>query len=369
MNPIAGLSIADDRAFGTSLSARQDVDGLAYTSSSWIWTDAASGSTPRAFRKDISPPFGKSLVAADILISVFGGLSLYVNGAFLGDPASTTTPSAAVFCTDLLPSENVFAVEASTVDGFIGGLIATIMVTYSDGTTDTIVSDSSWLSFAPAPAGFEQPSFDDTEWLPATTIGSYGEAPWGELLLPQNPPAAFTTDAVWVWMDVIPAGAFTAAPPSQRAFRATFPPLPGQALGAGNIIVNAADAYTLYVNGVEVGSGFDQTQAQAYQVIFAPGVEEVLVAVLVTKVSTGDAGVLVSVALNMAPSGRSNCTAGLFYTATAAPWKSTTGAIPAGWQLPGFNDSAWPEAVLEGTWPMAPWGTPSLVAVSPPVDV
>jgi hypothetical protein len=55
----------------------------------------------------------------------------------------------------------------------------------------------------------------------------------------------------------------------------------------------------------------------------------------------------------MVPTGRTSCTAGAF-ALTDVGWKSTKGAIPAGFEQPGFDDSAWPAVVVEATYPAAP---------------
>jgi hypothetical protein len=106
------------------------------------------------------------------------------------------------FCVDLLPSYNVFTINASSVrsgtDG--GGLIATILVTYSDGTQDTLVTDSSWRMKSGVPLGFEQLSFDDTAWPVATVVGTYSVAPWDTTVvaIPSDPPVLGFARATWV---------------------------------------------------------------------------------------------------------------------------------------------------------------------------
>jgi hypothetical protein len=73
--------------------------------------------------------------------------------------------------------------------------------------------------------------------------------------------------------------------------------------------------------------------------------------------------------INMQPAGRASCTAGGFLL-TDAGWKSTKGAIPAGFQLPQFDDSAWPSVIAEEEYAAGPtWGTLTISAVSPPVTI
>ncbi|KAF7374128.1 hypothetical protein MSAN_00294100 [Mycena sanguinolenta] len=313
---------------------------LDFTASKWLWSSTtATANVIVGFRKDFTPPLGKSLIAAEIIFTVYSNLNFYVNGVYIGsgNSESGNLPArprfARRFCVDLLPSYNVFAVNASAAMSGTdwGGFIATILVTYSDGTTDTLITDSSWRMKSPLPLGFEQPSFDDTAWPVATAVGSYAAGAWDDVLVtyPVDPPPA----------EYSPAGS--------RAFRRTFTPAPGQVLGVATILVTADNEYTLYVNGVTIGSGTSFKVAQKYTIDFASTPAEVVLAVLATNTAASPAGMLFAMEVNMVPSGRVNCTAGAFVLSDAG-WKSTKGAIPAGWEQPGFDDSAWPAAVGGG---------------------
>ncbi|KAF7361154.1 hypothetical protein MSAN_01147200 [Mycena sanguinolenta] len=350
---------------------------LNFASSKWIWSSTtATAGTFVGLRKDFTPPLGKSLIAAEIIFTVYASLSFYVNGVYIGsgnseDGRDPSRPRfARRFCVDLLPSYNVFAVNASasTSGTDEGGLIATILVTYSDGTTDTLVTDSSWRVKSGIPLGFEQPSFDDTAWPVATVVGSYGVGAWAAVLayIPADPPVLSLDRADWIWTDVVPASG--TLPAGSRAFRRTFTPAPGQVPGVATIIITADNEYTLYVNGVTIGSGTSWTVAQKYTVNFASAPTEIVLAVLATNTAASPAGLVVAMELNMVPSGRVNCTAGTFVLSDAG-WKSIKTAIPSGWQQPGFDDSAWPAVVAEAEYSAAPWGTITIAAPSPPVTV
>ncbi|KAJ6611963.1 hypothetical protein B0H10DRAFT_1808431, partial [Mycena sp. CBHHK59/15] len=161
--------------------------------------------------------------------------------------------------------------------------------------------------------------------------------------------------ATWIWTDVLPASGLVPAG-SQRAFRKTFIPTPGETPASTNILIAADDEYTLYVNGVLIGSASGYSVARQYIVNLEPAAE-LMFAVLATNGGTvaNHAGLLVSIEISMAPAGRTNCTAGATLVSDAT-WKSTKGAIPSGFQLPGFDDSTWPMAVSEAAYGAAPWG-------------
>jgi hypothetical protein len=318
-----------------------------------------------ALRKDFTPPLGKALVAAEILIDAQNMFTLYVNGDLVGSAAYRINFPYR-FCVNLLPSYNVFAVNASTVTTD-GALLASILLTYSDGTTDTLVSDSTWRVNKGLPTGFEQLSFDDTAWPGATVVS--GSLPD---FIPSDPPVVTLEHGEWVWTDVVPASG--TVPAGQRAFRRTFTPAPGQIPASATIIITADNQYTLYVNGVTVGSGTNWRVAQRYTINFATPTSEVVLAVLATNNAASAAGVLAVMEINMQPTGRNNCTAGAYVLTdarlTAEQWKSPKGAIPAGFEQLGFDDAEWPVVVSEEVYAVGPtWGTVTISTVSTPVTI
>ncbi|KAJ6582695.1 hypothetical protein DFH09DRAFT_1439549 [Mycena vulgaris] len=364
----ARLSFAS--ALGDIAVDRRATSALSFTASKWIWTTTTSA--PNVFvalRKDFTPPAGKSLIAAEILITADNSMNLFVNGDYIGSGTPLSRLRFAQrFCVDLLPSYNVFAVNASTTAASGGAMLATILLTYSDGTTDTLRSDSSWRVHAGLPVGFEQLSFDDTAWPVATVVGAYGAEPWETVNIPSDPPVITLSRAEWVWTDVVPASG--KVPASSRAFRRTFPLAPGQVPMSASILIAADNEYTLYVNGVAIGSGANSRVAQHYTVNFQPDTSEIVLAVAASNTDTvaSTAGVILAMEVNMRPSGRAECTAGAF-SLTDPGWVSTKGAIPVGWEQPGFDDSAWPVVVAEELYGGPTWGTIIIAAPSPVVTV
>jgi hypothetical protein len=59
------------------------------------------------------------------------------------------------------------------------GLLAAIQITYTDGSTSNVVSDSTWKVNKVVSTGFELPSTDDSSWAAATPLGKNGVDPWG----------------------------------------------------------------------------------------------------------------------------------------------------------------------------------------------
>ncbi|KAJ7812600.1 hypothetical protein B0H13DRAFT_1926071 [Mycena leptocephala] len=325
--------VADQRATDTALVPRQDT--LDFESSEWIWTATTVANEQHAFRKDFTPPLGKALIAVEIIVAAVNMGTFWVNGEVIGSDVHNYW--ATCFCVDLDPSFNVFAVNASST-GTDGVFIATILLTYSDGTTDTIVSDSTWHASSTVPTRFEQLSFDNTAWPAATVRAAYGNTVYGAPQIPANPPIVSSFNfARWIWTDMVPASGVV--PISSRAFRRTWVPPASGIPASADIIITADNEYTLYVNGVEIGTGTNWKIAQHYTVNLGRA-SEILVAVLANNTAASTAGLLMVMEVNMA-------------------------------ELPGFDDSTWPLVVNDlGGYPIAtPWKAGvTIVALSAPVN-
>ncbi|KAJ7611595.1 lectin [Roridomyces roridus] len=349
-----------------ALSVFPRISALDFDASTWIWTNEVSGGNApvgsRAFRKDFVAPLGKTPVQADIIMTADNSFTLYVNGISVGGGGDLHF--AERFCVPLCSCLNVFAVTATNgaTTPNPAGLLAAIQITYSDGTTSTIVSDTTWRYSISVPSGYEQLTFDDNSWPPAIAEGAYGVSPWGQITIPSNPPVLSLSNADWIWTSEVSGGN---APIGNRAFRRTYTPPPGQTPTSATVIIVADNAYTLYVNGILIGSGTDFHTAQTYTISLAPANETVFaVFAQNADVVPNPAGLLAAIEINTA---NCNCTAGVMFV-TDGGWKSNTGT-PAGFQLPGYDDSTWPAATVEGAFGIAPWGKVAVGGAGPATPI
>ncbi|KIJ33487.1 carbohydrate-binding module family 67 protein [Sphaerobolus stellatus SS14] len=179
----------------TSISVALDL-----TNSFWIWTneltpspDWPTGIAPvgaRAFRRVAITPPDKTPLSASIIIAVDDQYTLWVDGNEVGTGVDYQTAQG--YCVALSPyCYNVFAVEA-TNGGTVpnpAGVLAAIEITYTDGSTQMVVSDSSWkaLNSPTIPTGFEEFNFDDSSWSAATVESPSGGSPWGPIDTPSSP--------------------------------------------------------------------------------------------------------------------------------------------------------------------------------------
>ncbi|KAJ7472256.1 hypothetical protein B0H11DRAFT_2236939 [Mycena galericulata] len=155
----------------------------------WSWTsEMSAGTAPngeRHFRKVFMVPEGKTPLHARIVSVVDDSREFFVNMKIVGQTAKQWDTSQHA-CVALAPCLNVFAINATNFNG-PAGFVATIQVTYVDGTQSTLVTDSSWRVDATSQIGYETLSFDDSTWPTAYTIGYFGAGPWSTVALSAIP--------------------------------------------------------------------------------------------------------------------------------------------------------------------------------------
>lgn len=162
--------------------------------------------------------------------------TLFVNGNQIGSGSSFTRADG--YTVALRPTGlNVFAVSGTNVPpGGPAAIIAAILVMYSDGTSETIVTDATWKTLRSAPpAGFQQPGFDDSTWIASNTQGLDGVAPWGQTAIP---PALDLTQSNWVWTSEVATGA-DSAPIAARPFRKTILTPAGKCAVCATVVIAA----------------------------------------------------------------------------------------------------------------------------------
>ncbi|PPQ72388.1 hypothetical protein CVT26_006748 [Gymnopilus dilepis] len=341
------------RAFGIASLASYLAPALAlnFSSSSWIWTNEVrngAAAASRAFRNDWCPPQGKVPSAASIIITVDNAFTLFLNGNAVGSASDWTTVQS--YCVTLEAGCNTFAVDATNSDVGPAGVLFAASIVYTDGSTSTLVSDGSWRYNLLVPAGFAQPSYDDSTWPFAIAEGGNGASPWKSFPPPPQPGQLFLPGANWIWTNevTVPPGPY--APVGSRAFRYTIDLPPGQSAIGAIVYMAADDMYTLYIQGQEIGMGGRWNSAQTYFTEFQYTLSKIVIAVNATNTG-GSAGLIAAVLLVMTNAQCSPIMTGV----TNAGWKFST-SLPTDWQSPLFNDSTWASAVNEGPYGMQPWG-------------
>ncbi|KAF8726213.1 hypothetical protein AX14_007925 [Amanita brunnescens Koide BX004] len=328
---------------------------LDFSNSNWIWNnhdESLAVGVRGDLRYDFSPAPGKVAAAAQILITGDDNYTLWVNGEYIGQGSGW--PQGEQYCVKLNPGQNVFAAEVENeVANTPAALIGAIQITYTDLSTQTIVTDSTWRADNPT-SGFQAPGYNDAGWPNAVVLGQADSAPWHTPALP--PPASSLTliNSYWIWTneETSPGGN---APVGHRAFRRTIN-LPGGVVArTGSIIIDTDNGYTLYINGNEIGQGSNWQQAQRWTFTLDFPTDDIVIAV--DAVNTGGpAGLIALVELDVA-----NCYCSSYSVyVTDNSWKYSL-TIPADFQQPNYNDYGWANAIVEGPYGMQPWGAVPIV--------
>ena len=184
---------------------------------------------------------------------------------------------------------------------------------------------------------------------PYASVRTFGE---GRVLPPSN--AASSSDpqmdrARWIWF---PEGSpASSAPPGTRYFRTTVTLTPGRVLKSGIASITADNAYTLFVNGVRVGSGdnFHTLDTLEMTPWLKPGSNDIRITAVNAGDSPNPAGLIGSFAVSF-----TDGTVQRFFT--GATWKASL-----------LTDGPFSPAMDLGASDMAPWSlNTSTKALYPP---
>ncbi|KAF7358478.1 hypothetical protein MVEN_00898300 [Mycena venus] len=234
--------------------------GLALAS--WIWltepnllTTAPVGAV--AFIKTFHTPSGKTAATAQIAMTADNNFTLYVNGQPVG-ASLDSWEDAQVFDAALNASVNIFSVlavnDGSTAPSSANpaGLLAAIHIKYTDGSNDTVLSDSTWLVSGTVPADFPLPA-DLSSFSPAEVATKYGAGPWGtSVVIPSTVSDSLNlTGSTWIWST---SNAGANAPVGNVGFRKTVAVPSGKTASWATVILSVDNSFDLYVNGLYIGS-------------------------------------------------------------------------------------------------------------------
>ncbi|KAJ6553630.1 hypothetical protein DFH09DRAFT_924817, partial [Mycena vulgaris] len=237
-----------------AIEQRSPLSDSGLVSASWIWT--SSGTTGNvAFMKTFPSPTGQSAVSASISMTAVNQFTLWVNGQPIGASGNGADDwkSATVLSASLNASTNTFSVLAvNNVGAPAPGLVAAILFKYSDGSVDTVFSDSSWAVSAIIPSDFPTPS-DLSHFSTAAVAAPFGSGPWGSsVTVPSADPNALSLlGKTWIWST---STAASTAAVGRVGFRKTLTTPSGKNAQAATVLITVDDEFKLYLNGNYVGA-------------------------------------------------------------------------------------------------------------------
>ncbi|KAJ6475053.1 hypothetical protein C8R47DRAFT_1143383 [Mycena vitilis] len=238
-----------------AIGDRDSLSDSGLASASWIWTaQATTGNV--AFLKTFTSAAGKSAASASISMTAVNHFTLFANGQPIGASGNGTDDwkTAKVLSAALNSSSNTFAVLAVNNDNLgapLPGLLAAIQVTHSDGSTESVVSDASWLVSSTIPTQFPTVSAT-SHFVPATVAGPFGSGSWGSSPAILSPtPTSLLAGITQIW-DSSSAG--SDAPAGTVGFRKIVSTPAGKIAESAQILIAVDSGFLLYVNDVYIGA-------------------------------------------------------------------------------------------------------------------
>ena len=345
----------------------------------WMWYPEgnpaqAAPVAARYFRREINLPADNPLVSASCVLTADNSFTLFVNGVQAGTGSDWTTPQQFTLTVLLRPGVNVLAIQA--VNGGSSpnpaGVLGIFTLQFAQGNPLVVATDAGWRASQQAPGGWLDSDFNDSAWACALPLGQNGIQPWGTLSQMAALPLSGVGDwkAQWIqqnllvtaslaaahWMWYPEGSPAQAAPVATRYFRRSVTLPSGNPLVSASCVLTADNSFTLFVNGVQAGTGSDWTTPQQFTltVLLRPGVNVLAIQAVNGGSGPNPAGVLGIFTLQFAD----GSTQGFTLDTT---WKASQQG-PGGWNAAGFDDSAWVAAADLGLNGISPWGT---IAYSP----
>ncbi len=144
----------------------------------WIWPSSAPAQNEIAFLRRTfaitqTPQRAGLRAAAD------RRMTLFLNGTKIADVDGYQRMAKFDVTHAVKPGANVIALRAQNDSG-PAGILAQLTLTYADGRTETILSDTSWQASLREERGWEQPDFAARGWFHALSFGPLGVKPWGD---------------------------------------------------------------------------------------------------------------------------------------------------------------------------------------------
>ena len=169
--------------------------GYNFTDAKWIWlTEGASAAAiPKGtqyFRKSFAVDSAKTIAGATIGITCDDEFELYINGETVGQNGGTDSWRKGNFydaASLLKGGNNTIAVKGANTSVGYSGLLAKMVISYTDGSTDVILTDNTWKVGKTAAAGWQKAGFDDSGWKAPDQALTYGGQPWNaEVSVPED---------------------------------------------------------------------------------------------------------------------------------------------------------------------------------------
>jgi putative heme-binding domain-containing protein len=148
----------------------------------WIWHDN-HGAKPgdgevRYFRKSFT--IAGKFLKAELNAAGDDGITVWINGHEVGKSGAWKQPLKTDVTGELVPGENVIALEGRNVTG-PAAVVIVLDIELEYGKRMAVTTERSWLSSAQVKDGWQKKGYDAHEWTNAMLVKKLGEPPYGNI--------------------------------------------------------------------------------------------------------------------------------------------------------------------------------------------
>ena len=346
-----GTGVLDPADWKGNWIGSQDYDpfqlsDFTLTGANWIWycngvnISSTPSNTIEYFRKHIT--VNKTVEKAYLAASCDDYFTLYVNGNQMMDVPYKANGWKEGQLTEisqwLTAGDNVIAIKAINKSKR-AGLLAKLVISYTDGTWESISTDKTWLASQTEQAGWQEKNFADTAWVTADYALAYGEKPYYEdvaLPIPAAKNYDFDlSDANWVWYT--DGTSISKTPATTEYFRKGITIDESKTVEKAYVAASADDYFSFYINGEKAtsinyaASGWTVGRFQEVTDLVHTG--ENILAAECSNYATGRAAFIGKLVVYY-----TDGTADTWITDDS--WKASNEKTAA-WNTKGFDDTAW----------------------------
>ena len=221
-------------------------EGFDFTGANWIWNGLTNGRPIETgyLRLPFTTNTAKTVDSAFVAFAADDYGEVYFNGELITSIVNigdAWQQGHAVYLSDLIRNgDNVIAAKIENKQFGDSGLLCKLLITYTDGTKQTIESDTSWHVNSTADSDFMKLDYDSTAWNRPQEAKAYGAGPWmSNVRMPSKASA--------------PSHGIAGAPIFKKAF--TLDKTVNN-IARARIYATAAGLYELTLNGEKTGDEF-----------------------------------------------------------------------------------------------------------------
>ncbi len=147
----------------------------------WIWdTETVAAPGDRYFRETVNVPTNRKIKRATLIAGGDDNTDVYLNGEAVAVHTTAALPPILDLTGLVQAGENLIAIRGTHArPDRPAGVIAALRVEFDSGEPFVLQSANHWRANSKVEDGWQKPEYLDSAWRPSVELGRYGAAPWG----------------------------------------------------------------------------------------------------------------------------------------------------------------------------------------------